>query len=128
MYHGNQPELGGLFLISIILVIIECIPIIACPIIANNKGRSVFGWIMGGIFLGYIALIIIACLSSNFYEPPKITGYSLEASAILNAKKMQKNNKRQGNGNARVVIIKMMKSLCSVKNAVHLGKNNFNKM
>ena len=90
MYHGNQPELGGLFLISIILVIIKCIPIIACPIIANNKGRSVFGWIMGGIFLGYIALIIIACLSSNFYEPPKITGYSLEASAILNAKKNAK--------------------------------------
>ena len=35
---------------------------ILCPIIAGRKGRSVGGWIVGGLLLGLIGLIIVACL------------------------------------------------------------------
>ena len=38
------------------------ISMIACPIIASKKGRSVVGWFFGGFFLGLIGLIIVACL------------------------------------------------------------------
>lgn len=47
------------FLLSLILNIIS---MIACPIIAGNKGRSVAGWFFGGLFLSVIGLIIVSCL------------------------------------------------------------------
>ena len=47
------------FIIGLILNIIS---MIACPIIAGNKGRSVAGWFFGGFFLSVIGLIIVSCL------------------------------------------------------------------
>ena len=45
--------------IAIILGVINTvISMIACPIIAGNKNRSVVGWFFGGLFLGLIGLII----------------------------------------------------------------------
>lgn len=43
-------------------VVNTIISTIACPIIAGYKGRSVGGWIFGGLILGLIGLIIVACL------------------------------------------------------------------
>lgn len=51
--------------ISIIGTIVTVISMIACPIIAHNKGRSAVGWFFGGLFLGGIGLIIISCLSEK---------------------------------------------------------------
>lgn len=49
--------------IALVLGIINTIiSTIACPIIASHKGRSVGGWIFGGLFLGSIGLIIVSCL------------------------------------------------------------------
>lgn len=50
---------------SILGVINTIISMIACPIIATHKNRSVPGWIFGGFLLGLIGLIIIACLPNN---------------------------------------------------------------
>lgn len=46
----------------VIGIIVTVISMIACPIIAGHKNRSVAGWFFGGLFLGLIALIIVACL------------------------------------------------------------------
>ena len=43
------------------------VSMIACPIIAGNKNRSVVGWFFGGLFLGLIGLIIVACLKPKKY-------------------------------------------------------------
>ena len=43
------------------------ISVIACPIIAGYKNRSVVGWIFGGLFLGLIGLIIVSCLPKRDY-------------------------------------------------------------
>lgn len=43
-------------------LILNFISMIACPIIAGNKGRSVAGWFFGGLFLSVIGLIIVSCL------------------------------------------------------------------
>lgn len=43
-------------------LVINVICLILCPIIAGWKGRSVVGWIFGGLFLSLLGLIIIACL------------------------------------------------------------------
>lgn len=43
-------------------LILNVISMIACPIIAGNKGRSVAGWFFGGLFLSVIELIIVSCL------------------------------------------------------------------
>ena len=32
-------------------LIVTVVGTIACPIIASNKGRSAFGWFLGGLFL-----------------------------------------------------------------------------
>lgn len=47
---------------SILGIINTVISMIACPIIAGYKSRSIVGWIFGGLFLGLIGLIIVACL------------------------------------------------------------------
>ena len=46
-------------------IINTIISMIACPIIAGYKNRSVIGWFFGGLLLGLIGLIIIACLPSK---------------------------------------------------------------
>ena len=43
-------------------IIINTLCMIACPLIAKAKGRSVAGWFFGGMLLGVIGLIIISCL------------------------------------------------------------------
>lgn len=47
---------------TILGIINTVISMIACPIIAGHKNRSVAGWLFGGLFLGLIGLIIVACL------------------------------------------------------------------
>ena len=46
-------------------LIVTVISMIACPIIASKKNRSVVGWFFGGLLLGGIGLIIIACLKEK---------------------------------------------------------------
>lgn len=43
-------------------VISSLISVIACPVIADRKGRSVVGWLFGGLCLGLLGVIIVACL------------------------------------------------------------------
>lgn len=46
-------------------IINTVVSMIACPIIASKKNRSVGGWFFGGLLLGLIGLIIIACLGEK---------------------------------------------------------------
>lgn len=50
------------YVIGIISTIVSTI---ACPIIADRKGRSIGGWIVGGLLLGFLGLIIIGSLSDK---------------------------------------------------------------
>ena len=50
---------------TILGIVNTVISMIACPIIASYKGRSVVGWFFGGLFLGLIDLIIVSCLKSE---------------------------------------------------------------
>lgn len=43
---------------------------VACAVIANNKGRSAFGWFVLGCLFSLLALIVIACLKPA--EPEKL--------------------------------------------------------
>jgi len=53
--------------LALVLGIINtAISVIACPIIASYKGRSVVGWLFGGLFLGLIGLIIVSCLKKQY--------------------------------------------------------------
>jgi len=52
-------------LITTIGIINLIISMIACPVIAGYKKRSVAGWFFGGLLLGLIGLIIVVLL------PPK---------------------------------------------------------
>lgn len=47
---------------TVLGIINTVISMIACPIIASYKGRSVVGWFFGGLFLGLLGLIIVSCL------------------------------------------------------------------
>lgn len=42
---------------------------IVCAVIASNKGRSGFGWLVLGALFGVFALIVVACLSSTDADP-----------------------------------------------------------
>lgn len=53
-------EISPIFTVLGIINIV--ISVIAYPIIAGYKNRSVVGWIFGGLFLGLIGLIIVSCL------------------------------------------------------------------
>jgi hypothetical protein len=53
--------------LTLIGVINTVISMIACPIVASYKGRSVGGWLFGGLFLGLIGLLIVSCLKKNDY-------------------------------------------------------------
>ncbi|MBO5305217.1 MAG: hypothetical protein J6B12_00495 [Clostridia bacterium] len=63
--------LDGTFWAILIVQIISTVAcLIICAKIADRKGRSVGGWVFGGIALGWIAVIILACLSDlNSYTP-----------------------------------------------------------
>ena len=58
-------EISPIF--TVLGVINTIISVIACPIIAGYKNRSVVGWIFGGLFLGLIGLIIVSCLPKRDY-------------------------------------------------------------
>lgn len=57
---GTEMEISPVF--TVLGIINTVISMIACPIIAGHKNRSVAGWFFGGLFLGLIGLIIVACL------------------------------------------------------------------
>ena len=48
-----------------VLVISDIIAVIFSAILADRKGRSIGGWIFGGIILGWVAVIILAFLSDQ---------------------------------------------------------------
>ena len=58
-------EISPIF--TVLGIINTIISVIACPIIAGYKNRSVVGWIVGGLFLGLIGLIIVSCLPKRDY-------------------------------------------------------------
>ena len=62
---GTKMEISPVF--TVLGIINTVISVIACPIIAGYKNRSVVGWIFGGLFLGLIGLIIVACLPKRDY-------------------------------------------------------------
>ena len=49
----------------IVSVISSTIAVIVSAVLADRKGRSIGGWIFGGLVLGWIAVIILACLSNE---------------------------------------------------------------
>ena len=59
-----------------IMLIMEAIVIILCAIKADSKGRSVGGWIVGGVFLGWIAVIIL-CFLPDAYVQGRTNGRSI---------------------------------------------------
>ena len=48
-----------------VLVISDIIAVIFSAILADRKGRSIGGWIFGGIILGWVSVIILAFLSDQ---------------------------------------------------------------
>lgn len=62
---GTKMEISPIF--TVLGIINTVISVIACPIIAGYKNRSVVGWIFGGLFLGLIGLIIVSCLPKRDY-------------------------------------------------------------
>ena len=52
--------------LTVLGIINTVVSMIACPIIAGHKNRSVVGWFFGGLFLGLIGLIIVACLPEKY--------------------------------------------------------------
>lgn len=56
--------LAGLMTVSYVIgIIVSVVCAVICALLARKKGRSVVGWVFGGLFLGWIGVIIIACLS-----------------------------------------------------------------
>ena len=62
-------EISPIF--TVLGIINTVISVIACPIIAGYKNRSVVGWIFGGLFLGLIGLLIVACLPKKNIKSQK---------------------------------------------------------
>ena len=61
---NNTSQLESLLtVLSIFGAIASIIAVILCAVIADKKGRSVGGWIFGGLCLGWIGVIILCCLS-----------------------------------------------------------------
>ena len=63
-------QIVDLFVKYYILSIISgIIATIVCAVLADRKGRSVGGWIVGGLLLGWVGVIILACLSNQSIHP-----------------------------------------------------------
>lgn len=62
LYFDSSSEAQIMEIALTLGIINTVISMIACPIIASYKGRSVGGWIFGGLFLGLLGLIIVSCL------------------------------------------------------------------
>ena len=55
-------------MLSISLLLSAIFSLIVCAKLADEKGRSVGGWIVGAFFLEWIAVIILCCLSDLSYS------------------------------------------------------------
>ena len=69
-----ESELTGIVAIYVVALLLNFVSLIACPVIASRKNRSVGGWIVGALLIGTLALIIIACLPDltprrHYYAP-----------------------------------------------------------
>lgn len=58
-------------IISLIFIISTIVSIIVASVLADKKGRSVGGWIVGTLFLGWLAVIILALLSDESPQYPR---------------------------------------------------------
>ena len=59
---------GGIFVLLIMLFVIAAVgilPLILCPVMANNRGRSAVAWFFVAFFAGWIGVIILACLGDE---------------------------------------------------------------
>ena len=66
------PEISGLLgggiltlFIAFFVIAIGILPLIICPVMANNRGRSAVAWFFVAFLVGWIGVIILACLGDE---------------------------------------------------------------
>ena len=59
---------GGIILTLIIAffaIAVGILPLIICPVMANNRGRNAVAWFFVAFLVGWIGVIILACLGDE---------------------------------------------------------------